>query len=232
MQKKKIAVIGLGDFGRCLVKALYRDRHEVTAIDRDMNTIEYISEFCTAAVCLDSRDEKALRSQGLEDMDMVILASAESFESLIVTADNLKSIGVREIHARYRTDLHTRILHMLGIHNLYNPEEEAARNIAERFGHKGIEKSLFLTNEYIIDEVITPRELIGKSVLNSGLKDKFNLSLVTIKRQRKTMREEWDEEEPEIIGIPSQNTIFEKDDTLVLFGSHEDMNRFLELHHI
>ncbi len=189
MQRKKIAVIGLGDFGRSLVRTLYNEGHEVTAIDHDMGTIEEITVDCTNAVCLDPRDERALRSQGLEEMDAVLLASAESFESLIVTADNLKKIGVKEIIARYRTDLHIRIFNMLGIQNLFNPEDQAARNIAERFSHSGIQKSTYVTDEYLIDEIIVPEILIGVSLKDSRLREDYNLTLITIKRVLKKVRD-------------------------------------------
>lgn len=36
MNRKKIAVIGLGDFGKELVKCLYEEKHEVIAIDLNM----------------------------------------------------------------------------------------------------------------------------------------------------------------------------------------------------
>ena len=38
MNRKKIAVIGLGDFGKELVKCLYEEKHEVIAIDKKNGT--------------------------------------------------------------------------------------------------------------------------------------------------------------------------------------------------
>ena len=55
MNRKKIAVIGLGDFGKELVKCLYEEKHEVIAIDLNMELVEEIKDFCTNAVCLDSK---------------------------------------------------------------------------------------------------------------------------------------------------------------------------------
>ena len=124
--RKKIAVIGLGDFGRALVKHLHEEGHEVTAIDHDLPTIEKIKSNCTHAVCLNSTDEKALRSQGVEQMDTVIISAAQSFEVLIVTADILRRIFNGQLIVRYRTTLHKRILEMLGEKELFTPEERPA----------------------------------------------------------------------------------------------------------
>lgn len=230
MERKKIAVIGLGDFGKSLVRTLYDEGHEVLAIDQDMPTIEDISPDCTQAVCLDSRDERALRSQDLEDMDFVILASAVDFESLIVTADNLKKIGIKNIFARYKTDLHIRILNMLGIHNTFNPEEQAAKNVAEKFSHAGIMESTYISEDYLIDEILVPEVLIGVSLQDSHLREDYNLSLITIKRDIKRAREEWDDDKLEVIGNPGKDTVFEQGDVLVVFGSHEDIDKFLDSH--
>ncbi len=228
MDYKKIAVIGLGDFGQSLVKTLYNEGHEVTALDRDEATINSIADHCTFAAKIDSRDVQALKSQGVQDMDTVILASAENFETLIITADHLVKMGVKDIMARYRNDLHVRVLNMLGIHNIFNPEESAALSLAERFSHKGIQKSTNVSDEYLIDEVTLPPILVGSTVEESRLRERFRISLITIKRRRALQREEWAEDEVEILGTPAPNTTFEKDDILVIFGSREDIDAFLD----
>lgn len=230
MRAKKIVVIGLGDFGRQLVRALYREGHEVTAIDRDLQTIEDIADECTNAVCLSSTDEKAMRSQGLEDMDAIILASAESFETLIVTADILKKIGVKEIIGRYRNDLQIRILRMLGVSSIYNPEETAARNMAERFHHEGIKTSIFMSESHRVAEIVVPSSITGLSLIDSRLREDFRLNLITIKRPRKKIKGNHRGETDEILGLPDANFVFEEGDILIVFGTHHDIDRFLDQH--
>ena len=92
---KRLAVIGLGEFGSLLVRHLYDAGHEVLAIDRDMERVENIVPDCTQSVCLDSTDANALKAQELEDMDAVIVALTD-FESLITTQ---KPHTLRPCHA-------------------------------------------------------------------------------------------------------------------------------------
>ncbi|MCX7905036.1 MAG: NAD-binding protein, partial [Caloramator sp.] len=71
---KKIAIIGLGDFGMNLAKHLTEKGAEVLAIDNDFDKVEEIKDSVTVAVRLDATDEKALKSQGIQDMDAVVIS--------------------------------------------------------------------------------------------------------------------------------------------------------------
>lgn len=223
--RKKIAVIGLGDFGKALVKHLHEEGHEVTAIDHDLATIEGIKTRCTHAVCLNSTDEKALRSQGVEQMDTVILAAAQSFETLIVTADILRRVFNGQLIVRYRTGLHKRILEMLGVKELFNPEERAAENMAEQFAHPSIKRSMFLEEGYRLFEVEAPPALVGMSLNGANLKKRFNISVVTVRRAHDPERPT---EKQEFVGIPDGKTIIKSNDILVLFGKETSLEDFID----
>jgi len=159
---KKIAVIGLGDFGKALVKKLNEDGHEVTAIDRDLKTIEDIKDYCTHAVCLDSTDETSLLAQGIRDMDLIYLTSSANFEALIVTTKILEKHCPKErIIVRYRNEIQKEILEkMFNIHKIFNPEEEAAKNMSLLAKHHIIGKSYSIFDNYEIIEVQVPKKIL------------------------------------------------------------------------
>lgn len=231
MLRNRIAVIGLGGFGLELVKCLHIEKHEVVAIDINMELIDVIKDHCTNAICLDATDENAMKSQGLEDFDFVILAIADNFETLIISADILKRLGVKQIIARYQTELHVRILKMLGITNVFNPEERAAQNMAEMFSHSSIKGTIILSEKYRISEVIVPKTFIGKSIFDIKLRELYNLNLITIKRLRFSPldRLKGDESHYEILGTPTNQIFFRANDIMVLFGDHDDVEKLLEI---
>lgn len=232
MNRKKIAVIGLGDFGKQLVKYLHQEGHEVVAIDRNIDLVNEVKDYSSNAIAIDSTDEVAMRSEGLEEMDFVVLAVADDFETLVITSDILKRMNVKEIIARYQTELHIRILKMLGIVNIFNPEERAAENMSEMFGHRNIKGSMILSEEYRISELLVPEFFVGKTISEIGLKDKYSLLLITIKRTKqspKNNKRQSDEKQIETIGIPNANTSFRSKDIMVVFGNHEDIEKFLNL---
>jgi trk system potassium uptake protein TrkA len=81
MAQNNFAVIGLGQFGNAIARTLARRGAEVLAIDSDAETVDNIKEEVSAAVCLDATDIKALRSQNIQDVDGVVVAIGEDFES-------------------------------------------------------------------------------------------------------------------------------------------------------
>lgn len=260
MIRKKIAVIGLGDFGLELTRRLFEEGHEVLAIDRNMESVERIKDECAEAVCMDSNDESALRAQGLEEMDAVILTHSSNFETMLITADLCRSIGVRQIVARYRTGLHKRILQMLGIENIFNPEERAARNMAESFSHVDFHQTVNVWEHYQLTEIKIPTALIGLSLEESGLRESYNLNVLAVRRPRRTAHAAEGEassaaeaegaedtsagaggrgmeagEEPgdhaaARIFLPDNASRLRKGDVLLAFGAGEDLDRFFEDH--
>ncbi len=217
---KKITVIGLGDFGKALVKRLNADGHEVTAIDIDLKTIKDIKDHCTHAVCMDSTDEVSLLAQGIRDMDLVYLTSSANFEALILTTKILEKYCPKErIIVRYRNEIQKEILQRLfNIHKIFNPEEEAAENMALLARHKSIGKSYSVFGNYEIIEFKAPYDFINKKVTEIKIRENYNLNLLLIKREEEgTMKE--------ILINP--NMVVKENDLIYLFGTKEHITNFI-----
>ncbi|MCS6985798.1 MAG: TrkA family potassium uptake protein [Leptospiraceae bacterium] len=220
--RRKIVVIGLGEFGRCLVPYLHREGHEVMAIDINMERVEAVKDECTLAVCVDCTDEKAMRELDLENFDTAIIAISVNFETLLVAADILKKLAIPTIIARYRTELQKRILAMLGITEIFNPEEKAAQSMAEMFRHEGVKESFFVGENFRIIEVKCPEGLLGLKVKDLHLEEEYQIRLISIRRTLEGRKER------RIVGIVSPETTFREDDELLLFGQAKDLDRFLD----
>lgn len=230
MQRKKIAIIGLGSFGNRFARYLYEDGHEVLAFDSNSQIIDDIKDSATIAVTLDATDESALVSQGILDVDVVIIALAEDFETSVICADILKRIGVKQIFARYQTLLQKKVLELLGIRDLFNPEERAARSMAEMFSFVGMRSSFLLSDEYSVAEVSVPKRYVDKTIAEADIRHKYNINIITIKRVfiSKESKRASDNRIEKILGIPHGDMVLKQDDIIVLFGSQKDLTKFLE----
>lgn len=231
-KSKKIAVIGLGDFGMVLVRCLNKEGHEVVAIDSDATRIEAVKEDCVDIAIMDSTDEVAMRNIGFKDFDRVIVAVAKDFESLMVTTDILiRVLELKNVTVRYQTELQKRILKKtIGATDLFNPEETAAMNMAEQFDHRLMRKAIIISDNFRIAEFQVPRSFIGKSLAELNFKETYRLLLVTVKRFKLTEKTNrvTDEKELEPIGIPEQTIEFRENDIIVVFGNHVDLEDFFE----
>lgn len=212
------------------VRYLFDDGHEVIAIDKDPIIIDSIKDYVTIAVTLDATDEHALQSQGISEVDYAVIALADDFETSIICAESLKKCGVKNIYARYQTELQMKVLALLGIKDLFNPEEKAARSMAETLSFSGMRSSFLLSDEYSVVEVTVPKRYINQTIADADLRHKYNINVITIKRPtiNKDTKRVSDSKSEKILGIPHGNTILKEDDIIVLFGSQTDLARFLE----
>lgn len=228
---KKFAVIGLGDFGWSVAISLAERNAEVVAIDQDMDVIEEIKDKVTYAVRLDSTDEKALRSLGLDKVDAVIVSIGTNFESTILTSVLLLKMGVKKIIARASSKIQETILQKLGIHQIINPELEIAAKVSTSLINEDVLDYIELGDDYTIVQIKTPKDFIGKSIQEINLRLRFNVNLITIKRQYKIDNEETGGQivKERIYGVPTATTVIEESDKLVMMGRDKDVKKILDL---
>ena len=120
-QDRRVTVIGLGRFGRSVVRALYELGYEVTAIDRDERRVEEASDVVALATQGDGSDEELLRSLQVERSPVAIVAQGTHLESSVMATLVLKRLGVPYLVAKANTELHGEILRRVGADRVIFP---------------------------------------------------------------------------------------------------------------
>ena len=118
---------------RKLAIALAMSGSEVIAIDKDRAVVEEIRDQVTHAVRMDSTDEEALKSQGLEKIDCAFVGMGQggrTFESAIMTVVSLKRMGVKQICARAQSLTAGEVFSAVGATDVVYPEIETAQRWA------------------------------------------------------------------------------------------------------
>jgi len=223
---KRFAVIGLGRFGKKLAIALSMSGAEVIAIDRDRTVIEQIRDQVSHAVRLDSTDEEALRSQGVDKIDVAIVGMGQggrAFESAILTVVNLKQMGVKQICARAQNLIGGQVFSAVGATEVIYPEIESAQRWAYKLIAPHIGEKIDFAPGYSMASIIAPASFDGKTVMDLQLRQKYSVNLVAIKRgtgsrDKKTKAEA-------IINVPMPNTVIYAGDTLMVAGSDADLEK-------
>ncbi len=228
--KKKFAVIGLGDFGWSIAITLAERGADVVAVDKDMEIIEEIKDKVAYAARLDSTDEKALKSLGLENIDAVVVSIGTNFEDTILTSVLLQQMKVKKVMARVSSKIQETILTKLGIHQVINPELEIAGKVASNLLNEDVLNYIPLDEDYNIVHVRAPEYFRGKSLQEIDLRLKYNVNLVTIKRRYKVYNEEEKKDvyKERIYGVPTAGTVIEDGDVLILLGRDKDIKKILE----
>lgn len=229
MAENRFAVIGLGQFGTAIARTLSQRGAEVLAIDSDIEKVEDLKDDVAYAVALDATDIKALKAQNVLDVDAVVVSIGENFEALLLCTVLLKELGVKKIIARANDKRQRMILEKLGITDILSPEHEVAIAVTERLLNPNIVASLMLPDNYEIVEIRTPKHIANRSLNDIGLRNKYNLNLITLKREFEVNKNGETIREQHILGVPQSETILYETDTILVFGTTKDIERFIEI---
>ena len=219
--KLRFAVIGIGRFGTAIATKLSIKGAEVIAIDNNKERINAIKDNVTYAIRLDSTDINALKSQNIEEMDAVVVSIGEDFQSLLLTTFALQEIGVKRIMVRAQGDAQKKILSRMGIDEILSTEDEVSNNVTEQLMNPSVLLYIPLPDEFEIIEIKAPKGVVDRTLLDIGLRTKYKINLITLLRKRGN--------EHHIVGVPEGDTIIEKDDLILVFGSSKNISRFIEI---
>jgi len=226
---QRFAVIGLGIFGTSIARNLASRGAEVLAIDWILEKVEALKDEVAYAVSLDSTDEKALLAHNINDMDAVVVAIGENFEGLLMTTVLLLELKVKRVIARAANIQQYKILEKMGVSEILSPEGEVGRTVAEMLLHPNMKTFLPLPDNFEIVEINNPPKIANKSLKEVGLRENYNLNLITIKRTFEEKVEGQFQNVRHIIGVPQGETILKDSDILILLGKHQDVNKFVEI---
>lgn len=222
----KFCVIGLGYFGTHMVQALTALGAEVMAVDSDEEHVEAVKDIATYAAIIDASKTELLRKLPLRDMDAVIVAIGEDFESSLMVTAHLRKLDVKRIICRVINPVHDELLELMGISERLVPEAVAANRLAKSLMFQGVINNFDLGDGFSILETIAPDKVIGKTLAQSRLREDHGVNLVTIRKapipgSDVTRRGTF-------FGVVQPSYVFEKGDILVLFGQTQDLEKFLK----
>lgn len=213
----KAIVIGLGVFGRSTSVALARYGVEVIAMDTDMAAVEAVQDDVALAVCVDASSTEALEEHDVASADLLVAAIGSDFEAQILTVVHARDLGVKRIVARALTEDHLSVLRAVGAHEVLNPEQEAARLMVQRLVIPDISSYFELSDGFSIVEVRAPSGMVGMSLRDLDLSNRFRVNVVAIKEMG--LDDVGRSVAVEVNAVPGADTVIKETDVLALAGS-------------
>ena len=215
--KKKFCVIGLGNFGYHVVATLNDAGHEVVAIDLNKDKVQAVKDSCSYAILGDATNREFLDSQGLREMDAVVVSTGErSHLSTLITL-YLKELKVRRILVKAINEDHGRILERVGATDIIFPEKDMAKRIAHSLISPNILEFIPLAEEYSLSESEPPKHFIGKTFVELDLRKKFHVNVIAIK----------DVLSDQFIPAPPPDHLIKDSDLLIFIGKTSDIDKAL-----
>lgn len=178
---KSILLIGLGRFGKHIAMKLRELNHEVMAVDHKEELVQEILPYATGAQIGDSTNEEFLRSLGVDNYDVCIVAIGDDFQSSLETTSLLKELGARMVISRAATDVQEKFLLRNGADEVVYPEKQLAKWTAIRCSADHILDYIEIDSDHAIFEVPIPKGWLGKTVGQLDIRKKYNVNILAVR---------------------------------------------------
>lgn len=219
MARRSFAVIGLGRFGSAMATTLAGLGHDVIGVDGNEDRVRALADLVSLALQLDATDEKSIRAAGIQDVDVAVVSIGENIEASLLVVTLLREMNVKKVVAKAVTPLHGRILEKLGVERVVFPEREMAVRVAHSLAGPNVLDYFELSSEFSIVEIPAPIEFVGRTLKDIGLRARFGLTTIAIKRSSKTG-------DGDITQVsPGPDDVILEGDVLALIGSNERLGQ-------
>lgn len=213
MKKKEFMIIGLGQFGKNLVKSLYNSDIDLLVIDKDSSKLEEIEEMAVQAICADASKEEILNQIEIKSFDGAIVTMGNDIESSVKIVMHLSEMGMPFIMAKATSEFEGRILRKVGADKVIFPEREVGIRLGKEIAFGNYYDSLDLSDTYSITDLNLPDEWRDKSIMQLNLRKTYGLNVIGIRRN------------DELIINPVPNEVFYDEDVLIVLGSNDDIHK-------
>lgn len=211
--KKTVLLIGLGRFGKHAALTLEKLDDQVMVVDCNEERVDSVLPHVTNGQIGNSTNEDFLRSLGVGNFDLCIVAIGDNFQSSLETTSLLKELGAKFVVSRASSDVHAKFLLNNGADEVVYPEKQLARWTAFRYTADHILDYIEVDKEYSIFEVKIPDSWIGSTVKQLDLRKRFNINILGLKKDGK-------------FNMSIQpDSVVEKGASMLVLGTVDDVNK-------
>lgn len=213
---KQFIIIGCGRFGTSVARTLYKLGYDVLAVDRDLEKVQEMTEFVTHAVQIEEIDEAALKSIGIRNFDVAVIAIGSNMQASIMATIIAKDMGVKKVVAKAQNELHAKVLYKIGADKVIFPERDMGVRVAHNLVSSNILDVIEFAPDYSIIEIVALKDWEDKSLKELKLPKVYGVSVMAIKTGDK-------------INIsPYADDVIKKDDIVVILGHNDSLRRIEE----
>ena len=212
---KQYLVIGCGRFGSSVAKKMCQLGNEVMVIDKDEDSINNIAELVTHTAIVDVTEERDLKSIGLGNFDVVIVAISSDVRASIMATLIAKEMGVEQVVCKAKDELQAKVLYKIGADRVVFPERDMGIRVAHNLVSDNILDHIELDPEYSIMEIVTPNKWVGKTLIELDLRAKYEITILAVKSGDK------------INVIPSPQEQLQEKSILVVIGKNSNISTII-----
>lgn len=208
--EKNVIVLGLGRFGYAVATKLFEKGVYVTAVDSNYKKVEKIANFVSSAAQADITEEVAMKSLGINNYDVAIIATGTDIEASIESTLICKDSGVDKVIAKATSQSHARILIKIGADQIVYPELDTGERLARSLAGSNLLELVQFSNDFSLIEIKAHEDWIGKSLIELDFRKAYKMNVVAFERDGQMLMD------------IDPSTEIRKGDVLVLIGDNEN----------
>lgn len=214
---KSMLIIGLGDFGHHLCRQLVKMKNEVMVIDKNESAIDDLKDIAHSRLIADCTSKNVLERVGVANFDMCFVCIDADFKSSLIVVSLLKELGAKYVVSQTDDDTLAKFLLNNGADEIIYPNSDSAVRAAVKYSSEYIFDYIDLGAEYSIYEISPIKDWIGKSILDSRIREKYDTYIIGINSTdgKKTV-------------MPNPKTIIKSTDHLMVLAHEKTIQIFLK----
>lgn len=177
---KTYAVFGLGRYGRAVAEELVKNGADVIAVDRNEELVNDAAQFIPVCKCADVTEPEVIDKLDIADVDVVVIAMANSLEATVMAITLCKEAGVKTVIAKCVEEMHGKIFYRVGADKVVFPEKEAGTRLGKNLLSSGFVDIVELSKDVSMVELDMKPQWAGKSLVELNLRKKYSINVVAV----------------------------------------------------
>ena len=177
---KTYAVFGLGRYGRAVAEELVKNGADVIAVDSNEELVNDAAQTIPVCKCADVTDPEVIDKLDIADIDVVIIAMANSLEATVMAITLCKDVGVKTVIAKCVEEMHGKIFCRVGADKVVFPEKEAGTRLGKNLLSSGFVDIIELSKEASMVELEMKPQWVGKNLIELNLRRKYSINVVAV----------------------------------------------------
>lgn len=179
---KTYAVFGLGRYGIAVAKKLAGSGAQVLAVDINEEVVDSLANEVPYCKCADVTVPETFELLGIKNVDVAIIAMANSLEASVMAIALCKEAGVETVIAKCGCEMHGKIFTRVGADRVIFPESESGTRLAKNLLNSGFTDMVELSEEVSMVESDIPDNWVDKNLIELNLRKKYGINVVAVRK--------------------------------------------------
>lgn len=179
---KTYAVFGLGRYGIAVAKKLAGSGAQVLAVDINEEIVDSLANEVPYCKCADVTVPETFELLGIKNVDVAVIAMANSLEASVMAIALCKEAGVETVIAKCGSEMHGKIFTRVGADRVIFPESESGTRLAKNLLNSGFTDMVDLSEEVSMVESDVPDNWVDKNLIELNLRKKYGINVVAVRK--------------------------------------------------